>query len=202
MQLLCETLMPSDASLIESIDGAKNYFLSGKFMSAGKKNGNGRIYQEEEMTKVVEEVNSRITEGFSMMGELNHPEGLNINLQNVSHIITELSMDNGYAIGKAKILNTPAGNIVKSLLDGGVRLGVSSRGTGNVIEGIVHDFSLVTIDVVAQPSGSDCYPGLVKESLETQKLVTLAEAVVNDKKAQKHLAREIQKFIQSITSKR
>lgn len=134
-------------------------------------------------------------------GELNHPDNLAINLANVSHVITELRMDGNYAIGKAKILNTPSGAIARGLLEGGVRLGVSSRGTGNVNEGTVSDFSLVTVDIVATPSGPGCYPDMVRESMENTKILTLAEQVVHDKNAQKYLVKEIFKFFEQLKGK-
>jgi hypothetical protein len=111
-------------------------------------------------------------------------------------------MDGANAIGKCKILNTPSGLIVQNLISGGVKLGVSSRGTGNVTtEGVVEDFAFVTLDIVAQPSGPGCYPDVVRESVENTKILTLAEAVQYDKKAQKYLTSEIQKFISSLTRK-
>lgn len=200
-QLLIERLLPNEAALIESIDNARNIYLSGRFMVGGEKNGNGRVYPVDEIGRVVESAMSRIKSGESLCGELNHPDNLAINLANVSHVITELRMDGSYAIGKAKILNTPSGAIARGLLEGGVRLGVSSRGTGNVNEGTVSDFSLVTVDIVATPSGPGCYPDIVRESLENTKIITLAEQVVNDKKAQKYLVKEIFKFFEQLKGK-
>jgi len=198
-QFLVERIDPITANLVESIDDAKNYFLSGRFMTGDQKNGNQRVYPAKEIASAVAAFNAQIAEGISILGELNHPEGLGINLANVSHMITEMRMDGSNACGKCKILNTPAGNIVKGLLDGGVRLGVSSRGTGNVTnEGIVEGFMATTVDIVHNPSGPGCYPDLVRESLESQKIVSLAEAVVHDVKAQKYFALEMKKFIEKI----
>ena len=198
-QFLIESLTPAEANLVESIDGSKNYYLSGRFMTAEERNGNGRIYRKNEIEKVVQESVEKIKSGYSILGELNHPDNLQIDLSNVSHSIVEMHMDGNYAVGKAKILNTPAGQIVKALLEGGVRLGVSSRGTGNVTsEGIVEDFSFTTIDVVANPSGPGCYPDLVRESLGQKKIMTLAEAVTQDKKAQKYFEAEMKKFISQL----
>src|SRR5574343_628768 len=95
-QLLIETLSPGEASLVESQDGSKNIFLSGRFMTGGEKNGNGRIYPVDEIQKVVEGAMARIKSGESLMGELNHPDNLSINLANVSHVITELKMDGSF----------------------------------------------------------------------------------------------------------
>lgn len=200
-QLLVEHLSPAEASLIESQDGSKNLFLSGRFMTGGEKNGNGRIYPVDEIARVVESAMSKIKGGESILGELNHPDNLSIDLANVSHIITELRMDENFAVGKAKILNTPSGNIARGLLEGGVRLGVSSRGTGNVVEGNVSDFNLVTVDIVATPSGPGCYPDMVRESMENTKILSLAEAVIHDPKAQKYFKEEMQKFIAKMFGK-
>lgn len=198
-QLLIEHLSPNEAALVETQDNNKNLFLSGRFMTGGEKNGNGRIYPVDEISRVVEGAMAKIKSGESLCGELNHPDNLSIDLANVSHIITELKMDGNYAVGKAKILNTPSGNIARGLLEGGVRLGVSSRGTGNVVEGNVSDFNLVTVDIVATPSGPGCYPDMVRESMGDKKIVSLAEAVIHDPKAQKYFKEEMQKFIAKIT---
>jgi hypothetical protein len=109
-------------------------------------------------------------------------------------------MDGNNAIGKMKLLNTPTGNIAKGLIEGGVRLGVSSRGTGNVNEsGSVSDFSFVTVDIVSQPSAPDAYPNVVQEALNNKKVLTLAEAMVNDKKAQSYFKKEMTAFLESLT---
>lgn len=111
-------------------------------------------------------------------------------------------MDGNNAVGKCKLLNTPMGNIARGLLEGGVRLGVSSRGTGNVNEsGEVSDFQFVTIDIVSQPSAPDAYPNMVREGLEDKKILTLAGAVIHDDAAQKYFKIEMQKFINSILGK-
>jgi len=200
-QLLIERLLPNEAALVESVDNAKNVYLSGRFMVGGEKNGNSRIYPVDEISRVVESAMNTIKTSGGIPGELNHPDNLAINLANVSHVITELRMDGNYAIGKAKILNTPSGAIARGLLEGGVRLGVSSRGTGNVNEGTVSDFSLVTVDIVATPSGPGCYPDMVRESMENTKILTLAEQVVHDKNAQKYLVKEIFKFFEQLKGK-
>ena len=101
-----------------------------------------------------------------------------------------------------KLLNTPSGNIARGLIEGGVRLGVSSRGTGNVNEsGSVSDFSFVTVDIVSQPSAPGAYPDIVREALETKKIMSLAEAMVHDPKAQSYFRKEMQTFIKSIFKK-
>lgn len=203
MQLLVEHLNPNTAKLVESTVNGKDIFLSGIFMQSECKNHNGRNYPLNEIKKAVDFFNGKITEGNYVMGELNHPDNLTIDLKNVSHIITEMYMDGNDAIGKAKILNTPAGNIVKGLLEGGVRLGVSTRGTGNVTnEGVVDSFDVVTVDIVAQPSAPNAYPSMVRECIEEKKIMTLAEAVIHDPSAQKFFEKEMKAFIDTLFSKR
>lgn len=196
-QLLIEELKPVQTMLTEMRKGPDLY-LSGIMMMSEVKNGNGRIYKRGDMERVVQEAAKRIKEGHYICGELNHPDVLSINLANVSHAITEVRMDGSNALGKMKLLNTPSGNIAKGLIEGGVRLGVSSRGTGNVNEsGEVSDFSFVTVDIVYQPSAPDAYPNVVQEAMGNKRIVTLAEQMVEDKKAQKYFAKEIKTFLES-----
>lgn len=200
-QLLIEQLTPIQAGLMEMHDSAKNIYLNGILMQADVRNGNKRVYPLEEISRAVESIQQRITEGHFIMGELNHPDSLSIDLSRVSHAITEIKMDGANAVGKCKILNTPMGNIAKGLLEGGIKLGVSSRGTGNVTnEGFVSDFNFVTVDIVATPSAPNAYPNMIKEAMENQKVVTLAEALVHDKSAQKHFQKEIFKFIEAVSA--
>lgn len=199
-QLLIEHLQPRDARLIESRDSFKNLYLTGRMMTAEQKNLNHRIYPLAEIAGAVKSINEKIAAGQSVMGELNHPDNLSIDLKNVSHIITEAWMDGNFANGKCKILNTPSGIIVQNLIEGGVKVGVSSRGTGNVNHmGIVEGFGFLTMDIVALPSGPGCYPDAIRESLENPKIMSLAEALVHDPAAQKYFAAEVKKFIDAIT---
>lgn len=201
-QLLIERMNPMQAALMESRDAHKNLYLAGRMMAAEQKNLNQRVYPRTEIERAVSMISEKAQSGEFIMGELNHPDNLGIDLKNVSHIITEAWMDGDNAMGKCRILNTPSGEIVKNLIEGGVKLGVSSRGTGNVTnEGVVEDFAFVTLDIVAQPSGPGCYPDVVRESVENTKILTLAEAVVNDEKAQKYLKAEIKKFLESLMGK-
>lgn len=201
-QILIEHFTPAEAALVESRDAQKNLFLAGRIMAAEQKNLNGRNYPRAEIAKAVDLINQRIKEGQYVMGELNHPDNLSIDLKNVSHVITEAWMDGNNAMGKCKVLNTPSGLIVQALVEGGVKPGVSSRGTGNVThEGMVEDFSFVTLDIVAQPSGPGCYPDIVREAQENRKVMTLAEALIDDPKAQKYFKEEIFKFLDKLTGK-
>lgn len=200
INLLTENLSPGQAMLTERRTGSDLY-LSGIMMQAELKNGNGRIYPLSEISKAVEEAQRRIAEGHFILGELNHPDVLSINLANVSHAITEVRMDGDNAVGKMKLLNTPSGNIAKALIEGGVRLGVSSRGTGNVNEGgNVSDFSFVTVDIVSQPSAPNAYPNVVQEAMGNKKVLSLAEALVHDKKAQAYFQKEVKLFLEALKS--
>ncbi len=199
MKLLTEQLSPVASALCEMRKG-NDLYLNGIMMQAALKNGNGRVYPVDEITAAVTTAASRINEGHYILGELNHPDVLSINLANVSHAITEIRMDGDNAIGKMKLLNTPSGNIARGLIEGGVRLGVSSRGTGNVNEsGSVSDFSFVTVDIVYQPSAPEAYPNVVQEALNNKKVLSLAEALVDDKKAQAYFKKEMKAFLESLS---
>jgi len=204
LAVLIENLSPTTANLIVEEHGpTKASYLSGIFMQSEIQNGNGRIYPLAEIKSAIENVNKKIKEGHTIYGELNHPDNLQIDLNNVSHIITEMKLAGNDAVGKAKILNTPKGQIVKAIIEGGGKLGVSSRGSGNVIEGKVNSFNLVTVDIVAQPSAPDAYPSHVMEALQgDKKVMTLAEQVCHDKAAQKHFIKAINEFFESLKGKK
>ena len=146
------------------------------------------------IAKATKTLNDQISSGYSVLGEVDHPDDLKINLDRVSHMITEMWMDGPNGYGKMKILPTPMGQLVKTMLESGVKLGVSSRGSGNISEygsGEVSDFEIITVDVVAQPSAPGAYPTPIYEHLLNTKggymAKGLAAEVRNDKKAQKHL---------------
>lgn len=198
IQLLSEHLNPVSAALKEQKTGGDLY-MSGILMMAECVNGNGRRYPLAEIAREVDKAAKRIAEGHFILGELNHPDVLSINLANVSHAITEIKMVGNNAVGKMKLLNTPAGNIAKGIIEGGVRLGVSSRGAGGVNEsGIVEGFDFTTVDIVNQPSAPDAYPDIVQEALGSKRIMTLAESVVHDKRAQASLQKEIFAFLESL----
>ena len=151
-EILIEELMPSESNLIvESEVGAdKELYLSGVFMQADLQNRNGRTYPIHEISKAVTEANNRIKESNGIFGELDHPQSLTINLDRISHVITEMKMVGANAVGKAKIIqDTPMGGIAKALINSGAKVGVSSRGAGQVNESVVTDFAFVTVDIVA-----------------------------------------------------
>jgi len=200
--ILIETLSPTQANLmVEEHQSTKHSYLSGIFAQSEIANGNGRIYALTEMTNAVEGVNKRIKDGYSVYGELNHPDNLQIDLNNVSHLITEMWMDGKNAYGKARIIDEhPKGQIVKAILNAGGKLGVSTRGSGNVNEGKVSQFNPVTVDVVATPSAFDAYPDHVMEELNgNKKIMTLAESVIHDEAAQKYFKKELAIFFEILT---
>jgi|TARA_R110001583_G_scaffold59311_4_gene176524 hypothetical protein len=149
-------------------DGVKEYYIEGIFMQASKKNRNGRVYPNEVLMKEAKRYQKEYVTSGRAMGELGHPEGPTLNLERVSHLVESLKQDGNNIIGKAKILETPYGKIVKNLMDGGVKLGVSSRGMGtlkqvNGINEVQKDFMLSAIDIVADPSAPDAFVNGIME---------------------------------------
>ena len=199
---LFEELKPNECNLVrESSQDGQKLWLSGIFMQAAMKNRNGRNYPLNEITEAVKGTIEKIKESNGIMGELDHPQSLSINLDRVSHVITEMWMNGTNAYGKAQIVeDTPCGKIASALTKAGVKLGVSSRGAGNVNEsGDVTGFQFITVDIVAQPSAPNAYPGSVYESLEQYqhggKIMSLAESVREDAAAQKFFQKEMLKWI-------
>lgn len=155
--------------VVESIadpNGNKNCFMKGIFIQADQRNLNERVYPLHEISSAVQNMNKRIFSGNSILGECDHPDTLTVNLDRVSHIITDMGMQGANGMGTLKMLPTPHGKLIQTMLENGVKLGVSSRGSGNVDHnGHVSDFDIVTVDIVAQPSAPDAYPTAVFESL-------------------------------------
>lgn len=152
-------------------DGGKAYVIEGVFMQADKKNRNGRIYGKAILENAVNKYVKEQVKTGRAVGELNHPEGPTINLDKVSHKITELKFEGSDVIGKASILDTPMGKIVEGLLEGGVKLGVSSRGMGTLVnkQGTSHvgkDFMLSTVDIVQDPSAPGAFVNGIMEGVE------------------------------------
>jgi hypothetical protein len=159
--------------VVESISEGdkKNLYMKGIFIQGGVKNANERIYPVSEIESAVQTLNEQITDGHSVLGEVDHPDDLKINLDRVSHMITSMWMDGANGFGKLKILPTPMGQLVATMLESGVKLGVSSRGSGNVddMNGKVSDFEIVTVDIVAQPSAPQAYPKAIYEGMMNMK---------------------------------
>lgn len=152
-------------------NGTKDYFIEGIFMMADSQNRNGRIYESKILQPAVEKYIQEQVKTGRAVGELNHPDGPTINLDKVSHLITDLRFEGTNVIGKAKILNTPMGQIVKGLLEGGVKLGVSSRGMGslevrNGSNYVKNDFHLATVDIVQDPSAPSAFVNGIMEGVD------------------------------------
>lgn len=152
-------------------DGSKHYFIEGVFMQSNQKNRNGRIYEKKNLERAVEKYVTEQVKTGRAVGELNHPEGPTVNLDKVSHKITDLHWQGNDVVGKASILNTPMGNIVSGLLEGGVKLGVSSRGMGSLVQKngaqyVGDDFMLSTVDIVQDPSAPSAFVNGVMEGVE------------------------------------
>lgn len=165
-------LNESVEALVESTaEGGKKYFIEGKFLSADVPNRNGRIYPKRVMEGAVGKYQKDYIDAKRSLGELNHPQGPTINLDRVSHMIENLRFEGSDVMGRAKILNTPMGEIAKNLIDEGVKLGVSSRGLGslkqvNGINEVQNDFWISTVDIVSDPSGFGCYVNGIMENQE------------------------------------
>lgn len=182
----------------------KDLYLKGICIQGGLKNANQRVYPVSEISRAIESLNKQIGTGYSVLGEVDHPTNLRINLDRVSHMITEMWLDGPNGYGKMKILPTPMGNLVRTMLESGVKLGVSSRGSGNVNEtdGAVSDFDIVTVDIVAQPSAPNAYPTAVYEGLMNMngghRILEIAADVKSNQRAQKYLQQEVAKFISEL----
>ena len=156
----------------ENAKGQKEYFIEGVFMQSEIKNRNGRVYPKEIMQKEVKRYNKEFVEQDRAFGELGHPEGPTINLDKVSHMITKLEEDGNNYVGRAKILSTPNGQIVRNLIDDGAKLGVSSRGLGSLeqkggAQYVKDDFQLATAgDIVADPSAPEAFVNGIMEGVE------------------------------------
>jgi len=206
MITLQENLTFDQANVVlENANEGKDLYMKGIIIQGGIRNANQRVYPVSEIGRAVKTLNDQITGGYSVLGEVDHPEGLNINIDRVSHMITETWMDGDNGYGKLKILPTPMGNLVKTMLESGVKLGVSSRGSGNVMEdgsGEVSDFEIITVDVVAQPSAPGAYPTPIYEHLMNarggMKAYEFAQATREDPKAQKYLKESLINLISKL----
>ena len=152
-------------------DGSKKFVIEGVFAQADKKNRNGRVYPKAIMERAVGKYVTEQVSKKRAVGELNHPEGPTVNLDKVSHLITDLHFENNDVVGKAQILDTPMGQIVKGLLEGGVKLGVSTRGMGSLEQKdgamyVKDDFILSTIDIVQDPSAPDAFVNGIMEGVD------------------------------------
>ncbi len=184
----------------EGSDGRKSLHLNGICIQGDIRNANQRVYSSEEIGRAVKTLNEQIAGGYSVLGEVDHPQDLKINLDRVSHMITKMWMDGPNGYGKLKILPTPMGQLIQTMLESGVKLGVSSRGSGEVDSGgKVQGFEIITVDIVAQPSAPGAYPTPVYEHLINNtggyKAYQIAQEVQGDPKAQKYLAESLKRII-------
>ena len=191
--------------VMESDDkDGKNLHLKGIAIQGGIRNANQRVYPVDEIERAVKTLNDQIQNGYSVLGEVDHPDDLKVNLDRVSHMITNMWMEGPNGYGKFKILPTPMGNLIRTMLEAGVKLGVSSRGSGNVddMSGKVSDFEIITVDIVAQPSAPGAYPTPVYEHLMNArggyKALQVAKEVKEDPKAQKYLQESLLQIIKGL----
>ena len=208
MLTLKENLTYSQAKIItEASSDGKSMYMEGIFVQGEKRNQNSRVYPVQEISKAVKAIQKKIETGYSVLGEADHPDDLQVNLDRVSHMIEKMWMDGQDGYGRLKLLPTPMGNICKTLLENGVKLGVSSRGSGNVTEsGSVSEFEIQTVDIVANPSAPDAYPDPLYEQIMNGKrgniLLDVASAVNNDTVANQYLQKEVLKFIEKLDIRR
>jgi hypothetical protein len=191
--------------ILESDDkDGKNLHLKGIAIQGGIRNANQRVYPVDEIERAVKTLNDQIQNGYSVLGEVDHPDDLKVNLDRVSHMITNMWMEGPNGYGKFKILPTPMGNLIRTMLEAGVKLGVSSRGSGNVddMSGKVSDFEIITVDIVAQPSAPGAYPTPVYEHLMNARgglnAFRVATEVKEDPKAQKYLKESLLSIIKGL----
>ena len=186
-------------------DGGKDLYMKGIMIQGGVKNANQRVYPVNEIGRAVKTLNDQISGGYSVLGEVDHPEGLNINLDRVSHMITDMWMDGPNGYGKLKVIPTPMGQLVQTMINNGVKIGVSSRGSGNVKEdgsGEVSEFEIITVDAVAQPSAPGAYPTPIYEHLLNSRggyqAMNMARELNGDEKAQKYLKESLVNIINGL----
>ena len=197
------TFEAAKMTISEGKDG-KDLYMKGICIQGGVKNANERVYPVTEISNAVKQLNDQVSTGNSVLGEVDHPDDLKINLDRVSHMIESMWMDGPNGFGKLKILPTPMGQLVKTMLESNVKLGVSSRGSGEVNEstGNVAGFEIVTVDVVAQPSAPNAYPVAIYEGLLNMrgghKVLNMAREANGDAKVQKYLKEEMTRLIRDL----
>jgi hypothetical protein len=203
---LSEHLSFDQAKIVLESEGEgdkKSLHLNGICIQGDIRNANQRVYSSQEIGRAVKTLNEQISGGYSVLGEVDHPADLKINLDRVSHMITKMWMDGPNGYGKLKILPTPMGQLIQTMLEAGVKLGVSSRGSGEVDgNGNVQGFEIITVDVVAQPSAPGAYPTPVYEHLMNNtggyQAFRIAKEVQGDPKAQQYIAESLVKIIKGL----
>ncbi len=209
-KILIETILPErkPLTLLEQKEGDDGfYYLKGLFLEGEVRNHNDRIYPREEIEKAVASVNKMIQERGPIPGEIDHPEGLNVNFERISHVITEMHMEGANGVGTMRINPEGFGRTVIGTIKIGMQPGVSSRGSGNIgHDNVVSDFDIVTVDIVANPSAIHAYPeASLSESaegmrcdMETGQCQTLSDWAKHDADAQKYFRKEINEFLADV----
>lgn len=216
MKLIREEIETCKVIITEGKGGKKSHFIEGVFLQGAIKNRNGRMYPVQTLQREVDKYNESYIKKGRSLGELGHPDGPTINLDRVSHLITSLKQEGNNFVGKARILDTPMGNIAKSLLDEGVKLGVSSRGLGSIKEEnglkiVADDFMLATAaDIVADPSAPDAFvdgvmegkewvwEGSVLREMKVEPIKREINTLVDQKILDEHKLRLFQKFLSDL----
>jgi len=205
--LLQEYIAPVQSkTVVESVDSpdGKTWKMRGIFIEGDVRNANERIYPKYEISKAVDTLMEQINRGIPVLGEVDHPDDLKINLDRVSHVITDMAVEGANGIGTLKIIPTPMGKTIEAMLGAGVKLGVSSRGSGNVDDstGRVSDFEIVTVDIVAQPSAPHAYPKAIYESLMNlkggAKILEMMNDPASSNAAKRWVKNEILKLIKEL----
>lgn len=212
---LVEYVTPKNLQIIAEGEGENRKIgMMGTFIQAEVKNANGRIYPMNEIRRAVQSINEKLETGYDVLGELDHPEDLNVGLKNVSHKITRMNMEGHNGIGKLTILPTPNGLTAQALLESGIKLGVSSRGSGNVgNDGKVSEFEIVTVDIVANPSAPEAYPKLMYENRASLMALLegkrgpvredlVASVIAGDPRAQHYLREEYTEWMDELWKKK
>lgn len=207
MLILTETIEPSRKPLLsEARDegGHKFYYLKGLFLEGDVQNHNGRIYPRAEIERAVLTMNEKIKQNGPVAGELDHPEGLNINFDRIAVAITEMHMEGSNGIGTMRVIPAGLGLILEGAIKAGIQVGVSSRGSGSVTgNGHVRDFDIVTVDAVINPSAPHARPQAslaesVANSRAGREALSLTEFIHDDPVAQKYFQKEINTFLNQI----
>jgi len=197
--LLRESLSFDQAQITTETTGeGKDLYLKGICIQGGVRNANERVYPVAQIKIAVDSINEQLKKGYSVLGEVDHPDDLKINLDRVCLMIDSMWMDGPNGFGKLKIIPTPMGNLVRTMFQSGVKLGVSSRGSGNVNEstGEVSDFEIITVDVVAQPSAPNAFPKPIYEGLLNMKNGHRVLEVLKEKPNQASVDSKVQRYLQ------
>ena len=204
-QSLVEWVQPEFASvqIDESKSSEKALVLAGIAIQGDVKNRNGRVYPKSEIENAVSDLKERIKRDGPVPGECDHPDNLGLALDRVSHLIEDIWMDGADGHARFKVMPFGLGEIITGLVRHGMKIGVSSRGSGNVdSQGNVSDFEIITIDIVANPSAPNAYPTPILESLQSSRsgrgVLNLSEAIRQDPKAQDYFKKELVSFMKDI----